>query len=72
MSKLYEKTDESFKEMFLKTFLKQYGAKADKTFLEKENIVNYVFLNSFCDCLDAYTKNLILEKYNYDVNLDMR
>ena len=38
----------------------------------KNPIVNYGFLNSFCDVLDDYTKKIILDNYNYDVNEDMR
>ena len=34
--------------------------------------VDFVFLNFFCDLLDAYTKNLIYASYNYDVDKDMR
>lgn len=34
--------------------------------------VDFVFLNLFCDLLDAYTKNLIYASYNYDVDKDMR
>lgn len=37
----------------------------------EENIVNYGFLNAFCNYLDIYTKTLIKNKYNYDVDLNI-
>lgn len=40
--------------------------------LDKENIVNYGFLNIFCAFLDIYARALIQTKYGYDVSKDMR
>lgn len=40
--------------------------------LDKENIVNYGFLNIFCEFLDIYARALIQTKYSYDVSKDMR
>ena len=37
----------------------------------EENIVNHGFLNSFCNYLDIYTKTLIKNKYDYDVDLNV-
>lgn len=34
--------------------------------------VNYGFLNQFCVFLDRYSQKIILSKYNYDVDEDMR
>ncbi len=33
---------------------------------------DFCFLNVFCDFLDIYCQKTILEKYKYDVNLDIR
>lgn len=38
----------------------------------EENIVNNGFLNEFCDFLDRYSQKMILRKYNYDVDTNMR
>lgn len=40
--------------------------------INQENIVNSGFLNSFCDFLDRYVQKLILFKYKYDVDKNMR
>lgn len=40
--------------------------------INEENIVNSGFLNSFCDFLDRYVQKLILFKYKYDVDKNMR
>jgi len=37
----------------------------------EENIINHGFLNAFCNYLDVYTKTLIKNKYNYDVDLNI-
>lgn len=37
----------------------------------EENIVNSGFLEHFCNYLDIYTKILIKNKYNYDVDLNI-
>lgn len=38
----------------------------------QDNIVNYVFLDKFCETLDIYTKTIIKSELNYDVNNDIR
>lgn len=38
----------------------------------QDNIANYGFLNSFCEILDIYTKLIIKNKFNYDVDKDTR
>lgn len=40
--------------------------------LDDSSQVNYGFINVFCDYLDHYSQQLILETYDYDVNKDMR
>lgn len=40
--------------------------------INQENIVNNGFLNAFCDFLDRYCHKIILSKYNYDVDKNMR
>lgn len=40
--------------------------------INQVNEVNYGFLDSFCSFLDRYCRNLILLKYNYDVDTKMR
>lgn len=40
--------------------------------LEGSFQTNYGFLNVFCDYLDSYSQKLILDKYSYDVNKDLR
>lgn len=37
-----------------------------------EHLVNYGFLNAFCDYLDEYSQITILDLYGYDVNKNMR
>lgn len=38
----------------------------------QDNIVNYVFLDKFCETLNIYTKTIIKSELNYDVNNDIR
>lgn len=40
--------------------------------LNEENVVNYGFLNMFCELLDKYSQEVIMKNYNYDVTKDMR
>lgn len=34
--------------------------------------LDFMFLDELCNYLDAKAKELILKKYNYDVNKDIR
>ena len=38
----------------------------------QDNIVEFTFLNVFCEYLDLYTKALILKSYKYNVDEDIR
>lgn len=38
----------------------------------EEHCVNYGFLSVFCDYLDAFARQIILEKYGYDVSKNIR
>ena len=39
---------------------------------EKMDSLDFMFLDELCNYLDAKAKELILKKYNYDVNKDIR
>lgn len=39
---------------------------------KNEHSTNYGFLNYFCNFLDGLCDNILLERYNYNVSLDMR
>ena len=86
--KLYSKTNSDFKsnlhhEMCLKKFtnIEDKIENISEAFInwryiyekyEKIDSLDFMFLDELCNYLDAKAKELILKKYNYDVNKDIR
>lgn len=77
----YEFFQTEYGEKADETFLKSEITKISNVFQEwryiyertnEENLVNYGFLNAFCDFLDKYSQQLISEQYSYDVSKNMR